>query len=354
MAKTYHLTKKFFILLTITLVIVFLGFNILFQGIYVPKSDTGEETMFTIKKGEGVMEIATNLEEQGIIKSRWYFNFYVGFRRIVRDMKAGDYLLSPTMSVPEIAEKFYVGDTAREEILIFEGWRLEEIAEFFENKGLFSKEDFYEISGTPLSKFGEIIAFDSGYDFPGEFGFLESKPENLSLEGFLFPDTYQIYKDDGPIDIVRKMLINFDEKLTDEMREDIEAQGKTIFEIVVKASLIEREVRSLTDKKLVSGVIENRLEIDMALQIDATVVYVSGKFGQRVLIKDTQIDSPYNTYQYKGLPLGPISNPGLNSIKAAIYPTENSYLYYLSTPRGETIFSQNLKQHNAARAKYLK
>lgn len=120
------------------------------------------------------------------------------------------------------------------------------------------------------------------------------------------------------------------------------------------ASLVEKEVKTLEDKKLVSGVLWKRLENGMPLQVDATISYITGKKNAKILIADTQIDSPYNTYKYRGLPLGPISNPGLDSIVAALYPQESSYWYYLSTPEGQTIFSRTLDEHNQARAKYLK
>jgi UPF0755 protein len=175
----------------------------------------------------------------------------------------------------------------------------------------------------------------------------------MSLEGFLFPDTYQISYSAGEKDIIRMMLANFDKKLTKDLREEIVRQNKTIFEIVTMASLLEKEVRTAEDKKLVAGVLWKRLKNRIPLQVDAAVSYITGKKTVKITKEDTQIDSPYNTYKYLGLPLGPISNPGLESIKASIYPKESRYWYYLSTPEGQTIFSRTLEEHNIAKAKYL-
>lgn len=139
-----------------------------------------------------------------------------------------------------------------------------------------------------------------------------------------------------------------------DLRKEIEKQGKTIFEIITMASLLEKEVRTMEDKKMVSAVLWKRLEASMPLQVDATIIYITGKKTTKVSISETKIDSSYNTYRYKGLPIGPICNPGLDSIKAAIYPESSEYWYYLSTPEGETVFSETFKEHNIAKAKYLR
>ena len=150
------------------------------------------------------------------------------------------------------------------------------------------------------------------------------------------------------------MLENFDLKLTLELRQEIASQEKTIFEIVTMASLLEKEVRTLDDRKLVAGILWKRLENKVPLQVDATVAYITGKKTTKVSKEDTEIDSAYNTYKYLGLPLGPICNPGIESIVASLYPQDSNYWYYLSTPEGETIFSRTLQEHNIAKAKYLK
>ena len=169
-----------------------------------------------------------------------------------------------------------------------------------------------------------------------------------------FPDTYEIIPGAKLENIIRKTLNHFDEKLTADLKGEISRQKKSIFEVITMASMIEKEVKTLEDKKIVSGILWKRLEIGMPLQVDATVNYITGKNHDGVLLEDTKIDSPYNTYKYYGLPKGPISNPGLDSILAAIYPTKSDYLYYLSAPDGKTIFSKTYKEHSIAQNKYLK
>ena len=149
------------------------------------------------------------------------------------------------------------------------------------------------------------------------------------------------------------MRDNFDKKLTTDLREEIQKQGKTIFEIVTMASLIEKEVREKEDKEIVSGILWKRLKNNIPLQVDATISYITGKQTTKISREETQIDSPYNTYKYLGLPIGPICNPGIDSIKAAIYPKNSQHWYYLSTSEGKTIFSETLEEHNLAKAKYL-
>ena len=148
------------------------------------------------------------------------------------------------------------------------------------------------------------------------------------------------------------MIVNFDKKLNSDLRQQILEQKKTIFDVITMASLLEKEVRTLEDKKIVSGILWKRLSVGMALQLDCTVNYVTGKNHPGVLIKDTKINSPYNTYKYPGLPKGPISNPGMNSIIATLNPTKTDYWFYLTD--GTTHFSKTAEEHSAKKAKYLK
>ncbi len=307
-----------------------------FWFIVLPVSDRGaEETQFSIRKGEGSRGIALNLEKAGLIRWAPMFRIYVLARGIAGDLKAGEYLLSPSMSIPEIADKFIKGEAIKINITIPEGFTVKQIEERL------------------------------GLELPGD-----------NLEGFLFPDTYQFSFGFSGEEAAKKMQDNFEKKMTEDLREEIERQGKTIFEIVTMASLIEKEVRTLEDKKLVSGILWKRLAINMPLQVDATIAYIlragvqegeesklSSSPGtavwdfdemRREIAAGKKVDSPYNTYKYPGLPLGPISNPGLKSIQAAVYPENSDYWYYLSTPKGETIFSKTLKEHNIAKFEHFR
>jgi len=364
--------KNYIFVIIFILSILFLTVVFSWREIYLPlEPNSQREIIFAIEKGQGGQEISFNLKKEGLIRSGLLFRFYTYSKGVSKKLQAGQYLLSPSMNIPEIVEKLVSGDVIKEKITVIEGWNLKDIGRYFENKGLFQAEEFFEIVGFPLIDYSEIIDLPSPIDFSQEFDFLEDKPKNLSLEGYLFPDTYYI----DPVfptavknaslpkleKIVKIMLENFDKKLTPELRKEIETQGKKIFEIVTMASMLEKEVRTLEDKKLVSGILWRRLEVGMPLQVDATIAYILGG-GQgwtfdkmrKIIAINRHIESPYNTYKHLGLPFGPICNPGLESIIAAIYPKESDYWFYLSTPEGETIFSKTLKEHNIAKAKYLR
>lgn len=332
----------------------------MWQGSFLPKDiNSFEEKSFLVKKGESVFQIAGDLEKENLIKNRIYFALYLLLKGQFRKLQTGEYLLSPSITISEIAKKIVSGETLKEKITIIEGWNLRDIGWYFENRGMFQAEEFFELVGFPMIDYSKTTGLPEPKDFSEEFDFLKDKPKNLGLEGYLFPDTYYVKKQEAGNreqleELIRMMLDNFDKKLTPDLREEIKRQKKRIFEIITMASLIEREVKSLDDKKLVSGILWKRLKNKIPLQVDATISYITGKRTTEISIEETQIDSPYNTYKYKGLPLGPISNPGLDSILAAIYPEGSDFWYYLSTPKGKTIFSKTLEEHNLAKAKYLK
>jgi len=313
--------KKNKIIISIICFLIFCFGVFTWQGIYLAKDKNSQiKKSFLIEKGQGIEEISFNLQKENLIKSRWSFLVYVFFRRDSKRLKAGEYLLSSTQTIPEIVQIFVSGDAIKEKITIIEGWNIRDISWYFLNKGMFQVEELYELK---------------------------------NWEGYLFPDTYEIKKGDTLEEIIKKMLDNFDRKLTTELQKEIENQGKTIFEIVTMASLIEKEVRTLEDKELVSGILWKRLKNNIPLQVDATITYITGKRTSKIPKEDLEIDSPYNTYKYKGLPFGPICNPGMESILAAIYPFGSDFWYYLSTPE-KTIFSKTLEEHNLAKQKYLK
>ncbi len=331
---------------------------IFWRGIYLPKDFPISETKnkyFKIERGQNIFQIAENLEKEGIITNRFFFDLYVILKRKEKKLQAGVYLFnSSTMNIPKITEMIVRGETVKEKITIIEGWNLRDIGFYFEKRGMFLAKEVWELIGFPLVDYSKATNLPRPKDFSEEFPFLRDKPKNLGLEGYLFPDTYEIKMGENLEEIIKKMLQNFDKKLTTELREEIERQGKTIFEIVTMASLIEKEVKTLEDKKLVSGILWKRLENKIPLQVDATITYITEKKTTKISKEETKIDSPYNTYKYLGLPIGPICNPGLESIKAVLYPENSEYWYYLSTPTGKTIFSQTLEEHNLNKAKYLR
>ncbi len=333
-----HLTCLGFIFLLILIII-------LISSIFSSSNKNIEAKLFTIDKGQTVKEIALNLKKDGLINDSYSFIFYAILSNKYSKMQAGEYLLSSQMSTSKIIDLFANGETAKEKLTIIEGWDLRDIATYFKDKNIATEEKVYTLTGTPTQK-DETIKYN--------YGFLSDKPKSLSLEGYLFPDTYYIDKTDNLDSIINKMLTNFDNKLTPGLRAEIKNQKKTVFEIVTMASIIEKEVRTLKDKKIVSGILWKRMNSGMRLQVDASILYAENKVGLKIYTKDTQVDSPYNTYKVDGLPLGPISNPGMDSIMAAIYPTKTDYLYYLSSPDGITHWARTLEEHNYNKNKYLK
>lgn len=316
-----------------------LAFIFLFFQIYIPANQSSHETItYTVEKGWGDDEIAKDLQKLGIIRSSYFFRFYVVVSFRHSELKAGKYSLSPRMSIYQVAKTISNGDVIKNMVVIPEGWDIRDISKYLETKEICQKDEFAKLASQ---------------DYSESFSFLKDKPKKMSLEGYLFPDTYQVSDSQTCKDMIHDMLANFEKKITDDIRAEIAKQKKTIFDTIIMASIVEKEVSSLEDKKIVAGIFYKRLEIGMPLQIDATINYITNKNDPGVAIKDTKIDSPYNTYMYRGLPKGPISNPGIDSILAALQPKKTSYLYYLSSRSGKTIFSKNWQEHIAARQLYL-
>jgi UPF0755 protein len=245
-------------------------------------------------------------------------------------------------------EKLTSGQTISKErnIKIIEGWNIKDINSYLQKNNIIPDDSFKNYAGAPIG----------GWSFKIERpDFLAEAPTAADLEGFLFPDTYRIFVDATAEDIIIKTLANFDNKLTPDMRAAIKEQGKSIYQIITMASVVEKEVRSAADMEIVSGIFWDRIKNGQPLESCATLAYILGENKKQYTLEDTKIESPYNTYQNQGLPPGPIANPGLNAIKAAIYPKYTDYNYFLSrSDNGETVFSKTYEEHLANKAKYIK
>lgn len=202
-----------------------------------------------------------------------------------------------------------------------------------------SQSDFFPLVETPNSEIRALV--------PG-------LPADASLEGYLFPDTYRFLKHTASDAVVRRFLDNFAAKRAKLPSPAGSAVGHSFHEVVILASIVEREVKTATDRAMVADLFWRRLAAGIPLQSDATVNYATGKSALQPTLEDTQTDSAYNTYRHAGLPPGPIGNPGLESLTATLKPTSNEYLYFLTKPDGTTVFSKTLDEHNANKAKYLK
>ena len=291
------------------LIVIFISV-VLAGAILLPRNLTlNEEVLFQVEKGQGSREIALNLQKQGLIRWSPIFRAYVVLRGVAGQLQAGYYFVSPSMNVPQISGKFASGDIAKTEITIPEGFNAKQIQERLKN-----------LTRTVLVRLTEH-------------------------EGYLFPDTYKIPYGMEEDSLIKMMRDNFDKKTVG---------LKITPEIVIMASILEKEVKTPEDKEIVAGIFWKRIETGKPLESCATIAYIKGVDQWRYSYEDTRIESPYNTYLNLGLPPGPICNPGLESIEAAVYPKDSNYWYYLSTPDGETIFSKTLEEHNYAKAKYLK
>ncbi len=333
-------------------ILLIVSFFISYWWLVYSPVETGEEKEFTIRKGDNLSQVARGLAREDLIRNRFFFMLHIFLKGEARKIKAGQYLVSSDQSAADIADMIVEGAVIKNSITIIEGWGLDDIAAYLEEKNISGRAEFFGVVGYPDKGYDDSYHNSASPLFTQRFEFIQTKPSS-HLEGYLFPDTYAIKSSAKIEDIVLKMLSNFESKITPAMEDAIKTQGKTLFEIVNMASLLEKEVNSLEDKKIVSGVLWKRIKQGMPLQVDATIIYLTGKKTTRIPLTDTQIDSPYNTYKYKGLPPAPIANPGLDSIVAAIYPEDSSFWYYLSTPEGKTIFSKTLEEHNTAKNKYL-
>ena len=290
--------------------------------------------IFKVERGQSAETIAENLKNAGLIKNPFIFRLYVYLALGQYALKSGEYEFSPAMQIRDMADAIVIGGTNEVLITIPEGFTLAQI------------ED--RLVAAKLAEKGEIVNFR----FTAPPAIFSDKPKTASLEGYLFPDTYRFFKDAALSDIISKMVANLDDKLTSDLKDAVKKSNRATYEILTMASLIEKEVKSDVDRKLVSGILWKRLEAKIPLQVDATLVYITGR--KEISDADKKINSPYNTYYYRGLPKGPIANPGLSAIKAAIFPQSSPYWYYLSAKDGMTIFSKTLEEHNSNKAKYLR
>ena len=321
------------------LILILIIFWFLGQIYLLPQGEEEKKIILTIEKGTGLAEISSQLKKEGLIRSEFLFQLAAFAKGARKKLQAGTYYLSPVMTISEIIDKLKKGDILKKTITIPEGWRLNDIALYLEMEKLGPVEEFFKI----VKK-----------NFSQEFDFLKEKPKNRDLEGYLFPDSYQIYPNESLERIIKKMLKNFGKKITPDLREEIKKQGRTLDEVLIMASLLEKELKTFEEKQIGAGILWKRLKAGWLLQVDATLTYLTGKTTQELTREDLNLDSPYNTYKYFGLPPGPICNPGLASIKAAIFYKETPYWFYLTTPKGKTIFSKTLWEHNRARAIYFK
>ncbi|KXZ39665.1 UPF0755 protein [Alkalithermobacter thermoalcaliphilus JW-YL-7 = DSM 7308] len=292
-----------------------------------------DEVIVKIPKGSSVYEVADILFENHLIKSKLFF---VNLSRITnkdKNIKAGTYKIPQYFSNKEILELLNSGKIYKDFIIVTipEGFELKQIAQRLEQQGLVDKNKFIDLAN-------DVDNFKREFDFLNEEGI-------TSLEGYLFPDTYYLEKTFSEEAIIRLMLRRFSEVYNKEIRQRQKELGLSLNELITLSSIIEREAKLDNERALISAVFHNRMKIDMPLQSCATVQYVIGERKAILSNSDIQIDSPYNTYKNKGLPPGPIASPGEASIKAALYPADVDYLYFVAKKDGSHSFATNYNDH---------
>lgn len=283
--------------------------------------------------------IACLLQEKGLIRSEAAFRLFVRYKGLDSQLKAGEYDLSSALSTPVIVDKLVRGQPVTECFTIPEGYNTRQIASLLEDAGLADEQEFMKT----------VVGDHFSYPF-----LTESPAGPRRLEGYLFPDTYRVARNVRPHTIVECMLARFNAENERLQLETKAARlGLSLHEVVVLASLIEREVQHDDERALVSGVLHNRLHLGMPLQVDATVLYALGRTSaDQVTFEDLKVDSPYNTYLVTGLPPGAIANPGSASLWAAVHPKTTSYLYYVAKPDGSHAFARSLDEHNQNQARF--
>jgi UPF0755 protein len=319
--KRYKLSRKegaklLYLLLSVFLFLFFL--SLLPVG-------KGERKDIEIKEGTSLLFIAEKLKSERLIRSKFSFILLALLTGKGRKLKAGYYELSPTLPSWKILGILAEGKVKKIKVTIPEGFTIRQIGQRLEEAGIISSKEFISLATDAPFTLRMIVGAPSG-----------------NLEGFLFPDTYYFSKGESPENIVKTMLWNFRKKVLDKVK----GKGELPFYDTLKlASLVEWEAKHDEERRLIAGVLLNRLKKGMKLECDATIQYVLPQHKERITYKDLEMDSPYNTYKVKGLPPTPICNPGLPSIEAALNPEDTPFLFYVARPDGYHIFSLTAEEH---------
>ncbi len=316
------------------------------SAIETPLDEANTEShSFFVKKGQTAKEIAESLEEEGIIDSSLFFYLYVRSNNLGENIIAGRFLLNPAMTIKDIVTTLSDPSQAEFIITIQEGLRVEDI-----------DSKLVELSLISTGQFVEATKNFNGWEYYDFLNPAIQEKLEVPLEGYIYPDTYFLDPESfSPEDLIYLALDNFETKLQQGLNEvegSSQLDNYSLHEIVTMASIIENEVFGLEDRKLVSGILWKRLESDWTIGADATLLYITE--DRTITAEDLQIDSPYNTRKNLGLPPGPISNPSLESLKAALLPETSEYWFYLTTlDTGEVIYAKTNEEHNTNRVKFL-
>ena len=299
-----------------------------------PVLETGEDRTIVIREGMHLKEISGILESEGLIKNSAVFVLLAKMKGYSRSIKAGEYILNPAMPPGKIMEMMTRGEVVSHTVTIPEGFSIEQIADVLSGNGIIDREKFLVYAA------GDGVEKKYSINGPG-------------LEGYLYPDTYQFARNVSANAIIDTMVKRF-WQVTEQFEQKIAESGMTLHEVVTLASIVEKETGKASERPLIASVFLNRIKKRMRLESDPTVIYGIKDFSGNLKKRDLSTYSPYNTYVVRGLPPGPIANPGIDSIKAVLYPAKTNYLYFVSKNDGSHHFSSSLKEHNRAVYTYQK
>lgn len=327
--------RRLEIIVLVLIALFIIGAVHLYVTFYTPLSRDGIARTITIPRGTSFRVVAEDLERSGVVRDSESLILAASVLGAYKKVKAGEYEFSSSMTPVEILEALVKGRVKRHLLTIPEGYNIREIAAALGDEGVIDASVF--ISRATDRRFAASIGI-----------------EGATFEGYLFPDTYELTKGMTADEIIRKMSARFKEVYSEEFEKAARARGMSMARVITLASIIEKETGAADERPLISAVFHNRLKKGMKLQSDPTVVYGIKDFNGNITRKDLLARTPYNTYANFGLPPGPIANPGRDSIRAAIDPAPNGYLYFVSRNDGTHVFSMNLIDHNKAVYRFQK
>ncbi len=324
--------RKWLMPLAIICVFVLLTGSAVYSLARPVNAAAGDAVMVVVKPGMATQAIGELLYDKGLIKNVLLFRIVAKLEGAEGRLQAGEYAFSKAMTVKDIIGKLVRGETAYKQFTIPEGFTVDQIAALLEKNKLAS-----------AAKYKAVAAAYAPYDYINPAGNVKYK-----AEGFVFPDTYRVAAGASEEQLVKMMMAQFDSQFTPAMRQRAADLGLSVREVVILASLVEKEAQVAAERPVIAGVFLRRLKMEMPLQSCATIQYILGYPKPELTVQDTEIPSPYNTYQNMGLPPGPVASPGLASIKAVLDPADTDYLFFFANKDGSHVFSQTYEEHLAA------
>ena len=324
--------KRFFWLVVVVAIVAGAGGWYIYRQVVQPYRGYDQPEVFVdIPSGSGPARIGEQLAQAGVVRDPAIFRVALLISGRARALKAGEYRFTQPMHALDVIDKIARGDVYKRLLTFREGLTIDEMAQVFEEKGFGKAEDFRKAAMDP-----KLVA--------------DLDPSAPDLEGYLFPETYSLPRDTPAAAIVEQMVAGFKNAFTPEMRNAVAASGLSVRQLVTLASLVEKETGAGDERPLVAAVYRNRLRIGMPMQADPTVIFAlqkAGKYNGNLTREHLrELDSPYNTYRYAGLPPGPIAAPGKASLQAAVKPADADYLYFVSKNDGTHVFASTLDEHN--------